>query len=100
MSSGEASRKAWLVATSIGMVETSKDQGVARWNGPFRELHQRAETKLSSSYLKTSSFSHFLFTSVISSSSWKTSTAIKSKEESMMNKVLEMNCFGPNSIRF
>ncbi|GJT33087.1 hypothetical protein Tco_0923506 [Tanacetum coccineum] len=90
----EAARKAWLVAASIGAVEASKDQGVARWNGPLRELHRHAETKLTSSYLKTTLCS----TLQVTGGEYRT---IKSTtKDGSMNKVMEMNYFGPNSVRF
>ncbi|PWA89301.1 hypothetical protein CTI12_AA034760 [Artemisia annua] len=85
----EAVRKAWLVAASIGAVEASKDQGVARWNGPLRELHRHAETKLTSSYLKTTLCS-------MTGGEYR----MKRTKDGSMNKVMEMNYFGPNSVRF
>ncbi|GKA94344.1 2-nonaprenyl-3-methyl-6-methoxy-1,4-benzoquinol hydroxylase [Tanacetum coccineum] len=52
--SNRAAIKAWLVVASIGAVEALKDQGVARWNGPLKALHQHAKTKIVNSYKKYS----------------------------------------------
>ncbi|CAN4103385.1 unnamed protein product [Withania somnifera] len=74
--------RAWIVATSVGMVEALKDQGLCRWNYTMRTLHQHAK-KLSP---KSSSL-------VSTKSEMKEKT--KQAEESL-RKVMYLSCWGPN----
>ncbi|KAK9074190.1 hypothetical protein SSX86_006787 [Deinandra increscens subsp. villosa] len=84
--SGEAVRKAWVVAASIGTVEALKDQGVARWNGRLTELQRHAETKVGGSkYYCCSRAGGY---------------GVRRREEERMEKVMEVSCFGPNTVRF
>ncbi|XP_023730369.1 uncharacterized protein LOC111878083 [Lactuca sativa] len=106
MSSG-AAIKAWLVVASIGTVEALKDQGVARWNGPLKALHHHAKTKIVSSYNKSISDGSIrsLFVGAESSSSLSAAEAAgkyssKKTKAERMKKVMDMNCFGPNTVRF
>ncbi|PWA79979.1 hypothetical protein CTI12_AA201220 [Artemisia annua] len=94
--SNRAAIKAWLVVASIGAVEALKDQGVARWNGPLRALHQHSKTNIVNSYKNSSYARSFGVGSEMMVGKYRSK---KSKVE-RMNKVMEINCFGPNSVRF
>ncbi|KAI3702903.1 hypothetical protein L6452_28656 [Arctium lappa] len=103
--SGEALRKAWVVAATIGAVEALKDQGVARWNRPLRELRNHAETNVVSSYWKTTvdRSTRLPFTSTKSFWSAVATTGkygMKRTKEESMRRVVEASCFGPNTVRF
>ncbi|KAI3828259.1 hypothetical protein L1987_02357 [Smallanthus sonchifolius] len=100
---GEAVRKAWIVAASIGAVEALKDQGVARWNGPLVELQQHAKTKLLSSCCNATvdrSSRSLITGSKYYSSSAAGGYGVKRRSEESMNKVMDVSCFGPNTVRF
>ncbi|PHT93457.1 hypothetical protein T459_01339 [Capsicum annuum] len=44
-----SSRRAWIVAASIGAVEALKDQvGLCRWNYPLRSLAQHTKNNITS----------------------------------------------------
>ncbi|KAG8502641.1 hypothetical protein CXB51_001092 [Gossypium anomalum] len=97
MSSGAVSAsKAWIVAATIGAVEALKDQGICRWNYTIRSLHQHAKNNIRSSSFFSSS----------SSSSSAAAVSNKLREEKMrkaeqtMKKVMDLNCWGPNTVRF
>ncbi|KAB2095869.1 hypothetical protein ERO13_A01G069400v2 [Gossypium hirsutum] len=99
MSSGAVSAsKAWIVAATIGAVEALKDQGICRWNYTIRSLHQHAKNNIRSSSFFSSSSS--------SSSSAAAAVSNKLREEKMrkaeqtMKKVMDLNCWGPNTVRF
>ncbi|KAJ0715593.1 hypothetical protein HanPI659440_Chr13g0503031 [Helianthus annuus] len=106
--SGEAVRKAWVVAASIGSIEALKDQGVARWNGPLMELQQHAKTMLMCSCrdasVDLSSRSFFDGAKNYYCSRVTTVVAgedrVKRRYEESMNKVMDVSCFGPNTVRF
>ncbi|KAM0018528.1 hypothetical protein Hdeb2414_s0026g00675041 [Helianthus debilis subsp. tardiflorus] len=87
--------KTWLVVASIGAVEALKDQGVARWNGPLKALHHHAKTKIVSSYNR-SSRSLFVGSELAAAGKYRSK---KTKEE-CMKKVMDINCFGPSTVRF
>ncbi|KAK1407064.1 hypothetical protein QVD17_38675 [Tagetes erecta] len=98
MSSG-STIKTWLVFASIGAVEALKDQGVARWNGPLKSLHNHAKSKVVSSYNKSvadRSSRSIIVSSEMSAGKYRSK---KTKAESM-KKVMDMNCFGPSTVRF
>ncbi|XP_022734480.1 uncharacterized protein LOC111288008 [Durio zibethinus] len=93
-----AAGKAWIVAAaSIGAVEALKDQGICRWNHTIRSLHQHAKNNVRS----------FTQANMISSphpSSAAVSNMLREekrrKVEEKMRKVMDLNCWGPNSVRF
>ncbi|KAI3673754.1 hypothetical protein L6452_39884 [Arctium lappa] len=89
-----AAIKAWLVVASIGAVEALKDQGVARWNGPLKALHQRAKTNILASLNKSVADRSTRSLIVASESASRKCRSKKTKAESM-KKVMDMNCFGP-----
>ncbi|CAL0310628.1 unnamed protein product [Lupinus luteus] len=87
-----ASSKAWIVASSIGAVEALKDQlGVCRWNYAFRLLHQHAKNNIRK-YAQIKKLS--------SASSSAVSNKVKRTKEQSMRKVMELDCWGPSTIRF
>ncbi|KAE9621656.1 hypothetical protein Lal_00032914 [Lupinus albus] len=87
-----ASSKAWIVASSIGAVEALKDQlGVCRWNYVFRSLQQHAKNNIRS-YSQIKKLS--------SASSSVVSNKVKRTKEQSMRKVMELDCWGPSTLRF
>nr|GFA15061.1 hypothetical protein [Tanacetum cinerariifolium] len=94
--SNRAAIKAWLVVASIGAVEALKDQGVARWNGPLKALHQHAKTKIVNSYKKYSIDDHYARSFGVGSEMMVGKYRSKKSKVECMNKVMEINCFGPN----
>ena len=92
-------KKAWIVAATIGAVEALKDQGICRWNYTIRSLHQHVKNNIRS----------FTQAKMISSSSSSSSSAAISdklreakrrKKEENMRKVMDLNCWGPTTVRF
>ncbi|KAL8243484.1 hypothetical protein R6Q59_009742 [Mikania micrantha] len=94
--SGGSAIKTWLLVASIGAVEALKDQGVARWNGPLKALQNHAKSKIVSSYNK--SVADRASRSLIVGSELA-ARKYRSKATSMQ-KVMDMNCFGPSTVRF
>ncbi|OMO80437.1 hypothetical protein CCACVL1_12957 [Corchorus capsularis] len=90
MSSAAAARKAWIVATTIAAVEALKDQGICRWNYTIRSLHQHTKNNIRS----------FAQAKKISSSSAAVSNNLMNKHEEKMRKVMDLSCWGPNTVRF
>ncbi|XP_059664630.1 uncharacterized protein LOC132310476 [Cornus florida] len=84
-----ATRKAWVVAVSIGAVEALKDQGFCRWNYALR----CAKTNLRSYYQ-----ARRLSAAVISNYGDRKEKMKKTEEK--MKKVMDLNCWGPHTIRF
>ncbi|WOG91722.1 hypothetical protein DCAR_0310972 [Daucus carota subsp. sativus] len=89
--SAAAASKAWIVATSVGLVEALKDQGFARWNYPIRCLHQHAKANLPS-LSQAKSFSH---DPIIGRLLNTTQDKAKQSEESL-RKVMFLSCWAPN----
>ncbi|KAF7836784.1 wound-responsive family protein [Senna tora] len=89
--SGSA-RKGWIVASSIGAVEALKDQlGVCRWNNVMRGLNQHSKINIRS-YVNPQKVS-----SSLALSNYKAKPK-RSKEE-CMDKVMDLNCWGPSTTR-
>ncbi|WMV59706.1 hypothetical protein MTR67_053091 [Solanum verrucosum] len=80
-----SSRRAWIVASSIGAIEALKDEGFARWNYTMRLLQQHAKTN----YLTRQSLSGKSSTIIVSNKK------LKQSEESLRN-VMYLSCWGPN----
>ncbi|CAI9784151.1 unnamed protein product [Fraxinus pennsylvanica] len=102
-----APRKAWIVAASIGAVEALKDQGVCRWNYPLRLLHNHAKNNLKSYYQTqilplTARFSSSLSPPPPPSSPAAAAAAIAKmkRSEKSMDKVMDLSCWGPSTVRF
>ncbi|XP_060189450.1 uncharacterized protein LOC132618404 [Lycium barbarum] len=82
-----SSRRAWIVAASVGAVEALKDQvGLCRWNYPLRSLAQHTKNNLRS-YSQAKKLS--------SSSLIARSDKAKQSEESLRT-VMYLSCWGPN----
>ncbi|KAK7324614.1 hypothetical protein VNO77_28323 [Canavalia gladiata] len=87
-----ASIKGWVVASSIGTVEALKDQlGVCRWNYALRSLQQHANNNIRS-YSQSNNMP--------SASSPAVPNKEKRTKEESMRKVMEFNCWAPNTTRF
>ncbi|TMX01183.1 hypothetical protein EJD97_024981 [Solanum chilense] len=81
-----SSRRAWIVAASVGAVEALKDQvGLCRWNYPLRSLAQHTKNNLRS----------YSQAKKLSSSITTKSEKIEKSEESL-RKVMYLSCWGPN----
>ncbi|XP_068310069.1 uncharacterized protein [Pyrus communis] len=85
-----AACRAWVVAASIGAVEALKDQGVCRWNGVLRSAHQHAKYNIRS-YSQAKNLSD--------SSSSAISMSMQRSQEEKVKKVMELVCWGPNTVR-
>ncbi|KAL4309550.1 hypothetical protein GQ457_01G005100 [Hibiscus cannabinus] len=94
-----AASKGWAVAAAIGAVEALKDQGICRWNYTIRSLHQHAKTNLRSSsfFSSSSSSSSSVGAGAVSN---KLREEKRRKAERNMKKVLELNSWGPTTVRF
>jgi hypothetical protein len=79
----------WSVATSVGVVEALKDQGICRWNSVIRSAQQHAKHNMRS-------LSHA--NNKLSSSSCATKLKDeKSKQaEESLRTVMFLSCWGPN----
>ncbi|KAK7401986.1 hypothetical protein VNO78_13902 [Psophocarpus tetragonolobus] len=83
----------WSVATSVGVVEALKDQGVCRWNSVMRSAQQHAKHNMRS-LSKTKNLS--------SQSSARATTKLKdekskqSDSEEALRTVMYLSCWGPN----
>lgn len=85
--------KAWTVAaTSVGVVEALKDQGICRWNHALKtaQNHVKNHVRSCSKAKKLSS----------SSSSAMVSSGLKEKKakqsEEYLRTVMYLSCWGPN----
>ncbi|KAM3222036.1 hypothetical protein T459_20067 [Capsicum annuum] len=79
-----SSRRAWIVAASIGAVEALKDQvGLCRWNYPLRCVAQHTKNNIRS-YSQAKKLSSSLI-----------ANKAEQSEESL-RKVMYLSCWGPN----
>ena len=92
-----AARRAWIVAASIGAVVALKDQGFCRWNYSLSSIHQHAKTNLRS-YCQAQSPSASSSSSSVMAKQIGEEKAKRVEEK--LRKVMELNCWGPNTIRF
>ncbi|CAL1393965.1 unnamed protein product [Linum trigynum] len=84
--------KAWMVAASIGAVESLKDQlGFCRWNYIIRSAHHYAKSNVRSISQAT--------TLAPASSAAMTSGKLKQAQnsEESLRKVMYLSCWGPYS---
>ncbi|KAL2328281.1 hypothetical protein Fmac_021708 [Flemingia macrophylla] len=81
--------RAWIVATSVGVVEALKDQGICRWNYALRLAQKQVKSHVGS-LSQTNKFSSS--TMVSASSGLK---GQKQSEESLRT-VMYLSCWGPN----
>ncbi|XP_022717963.1 uncharacterized protein LOC111276485 [Durio zibethinus] len=99
--------KAWVVAATIGAVEALKDQGICRWNYTITSLVQHAnnnirsltQAKMTSSYSSSSSSSSSAAAGAAAVSN-KLREEKRRKAEENMRKVIDLNCWGPTTVRF
>ncbi|CAH2035141.1 unnamed protein product [Thlaspi arvense] len=89
-----STRKAWLVAASIGVVEASKDQlGLCRWNYVLRSVNQRIRNNMRSAS-QANRFSSSTSSTVIGGGSGKDEKATQAEES--LRTVMYLSCWGPN----
>ncbi|PIN07192.1 hypothetical protein CDL12_04232 [Handroanthus impetiginosus] len=87
-----STKRAWLVAASIGAVEALKDQGFCRWNYAFRVVQQHAKNNLRSYTTQAQRLSGPSSTMV---SNKMREQKLKKSEESLRT-VMYLSCWGPN----
>ncbi|GMN63482.1 hypothetical protein TIFTF001_032549 [Ficus carica] len=85
--------RAWVVATSIGVVEALKDQGVCRWNSALRSLQHHAKTNLRS-YSQAKKMPASQYSSAVAKK--LKDEKLKQSEESLRT-VMYLSCWGPNN---
>ncbi|MCD7471568.1 ubiquitin-specific protease ubp14 [Datura stramonium] len=93
MNAAAAKGSAWIVAASIGAVEALKDQGFARWNYALRSLHHYAKTNLIASNNTSARRFSTGSPAVVSGEKFR-------KTEETLNKVIDLSCWGPSTVRF
>ncbi|KAI3967091.1 hypothetical protein MKW92_050259 [Papaver armeniacum] len=89
-----STRKAWMIAVSVGVVEALKDQaGLCRWNYTLRSVHQYAKNRVKSSISQATS----------ASSSMPASSVIpdqimmkQQRDHDILLDVMCLSCWGPN----
>ncbi|PHU24588.1 hypothetical protein BC332_09695 [Capsicum chinense] len=84
--------RAWIAATSVGVVEALKDQGLCRWNYSIRAINQHVKNNIRS-------YSQAKKMSSQSSSLISTKREMKEKakqSEESLRKVMYLSCWGPN----
>ncbi|KAF3655711.1 hypothetical protein FXO38_14551 [Capsicum annuum] len=84
--------RAWIAATSVGVVEALKDQGLCRWNYSIRSINQHVKNNIRS-------YSQAKKMSSQSSSLISTKSEMKEKakqSEESLRKVMYLSCWGPN----
>ncbi|KAI3877257.1 hypothetical protein MKX03_016061 [Papaver bracteatum] len=93
-----ATRKAWMVAASVGVVEALKDQaGMCRWNYAMRSVHHYTKNKVRSSISQATS-SSIPASSVIPDQimmNQQRDHEMKHSDESLRT-VMYLTCWGPN----
>ncbi|XXG59513.1 hypothetical protein AAC387_Pa04g1584 [Persea americana] len=83
--------RAWVVAATIGAVETLKDQGICRWNYPLRSLQQQAKKNIRS-YVQAKRVS----TATDSSVKGKSGEERKKREHEKAENDMNLIFWGPN----
>nr|KYP54998.1 hypothetical protein KK1_001202 [Cajanus cajan] len=75
-----SARRAWIVATSVGVVEALKDQGISRWNYALILAQKQVKSHVGalSQAIKFSSFS------------------MQKQSEECLRTVMYLSCWGPN----
>ncbi|KAK7312765.1 hypothetical protein VNO77_36880 [Canavalia gladiata] len=80
--------RAWIVATSVAVVEALKDQGVCRWNHALKSAQQHVKSHVGS----LSQANKLSSSSLVS-----TSSRLKGKQsEESLRTVMYLSCWGPN----
>ncbi|KAI3877264.1 hypothetical protein MKX03_016068 [Papaver bracteatum] len=89
-----STRKAWMVAVSVCVVEAMKDQaGICRWNYALRSIHQYTKNRVKSSISRATSSS--IPASSVMMMKQQRNHEMKQSEESL-RKVMYLSCWGPN----
>ncbi|XP_058090271.1 uncharacterized protein LOC131236819 [Magnolia sinica] len=90
-------RRAWIVAASVGAVEALKDQGFCRWNYPLRSFHQQVKKNIRS-YTQAQRLSPSIDSSSrIAALKKRCDEEEKQKQsEESLRKVMYLSCWGPN----
>ncbi|CAL0322668.1 unnamed protein product [Lupinus luteus] len=86
-----ATSKAWIVATSVGVVEAMKDQGLCRWNYALRCAQQHLKTHVRS-LVQAKNVPNTSSTLVAR----KKGVKVKQAEESLRT-VMYLSCWGPSN---
>ncbi|KAL2245397.1 UNVERIFIED_CONTAM: hypothetical protein Sindi_2807900 [Sesamum indicum] len=99
MSSGGRAA-AWIVAASIGAVEALKDQGVCRWNNVLRSIQQHAKNRVQSYY-----HTHVVHPKPSSAGGVVAQRMMRDlekvqKTDKSLNRVMDLSCWGPTTVRF
>ncbi|KAL9677711.1 hypothetical protein QQ045_005946 [Rhodiola kirilowii] len=91
-------KKAWVAATSIGAVEALKDQlGICRWNYTFRSIHHNLKNNVVRSFSQAKQPTNC--NSKMNQDQTLLSSVNKRPEQSF-DKVMDMSCWGPTTVRF
>ncbi|XP_027347270.1 uncharacterized protein LOC113858733 [Abrus precatorius] len=87
------SRSTWTVATSVGVVEALKDQGLCRWNYALKSAQQHVKSHVRSlpqaKKLSSSSSSPAMVSNRLKDEKAK-------KSEESLRTVMYLSCWGPN----
>ncbi|KAI3940757.1 hypothetical protein MKW98_030076 [Papaver atlanticum] len=90
-----STRKAWMVAVTVGVVEALKDQaGMCRWNYALRSIHQYTKNRVKSSISQATSSSSVIPDQIMMMKQQK-DHEMKQSDESL-RKVMYLSCWGPN----
>ncbi|KAJ9182808.1 hypothetical protein P3X46_006759 [Hevea brasiliensis] len=80
--------RAWMVAASIGVVESLKDQGLCRWNYALRSLQQHAKNNIRSYSQQPKK--------LLSAASKKLRDEKLKQSEESLRTIMYLSCWGPN----
>lgn len=88
---------AWVVAASIGAVETLKDMGFARWNYSMSQLQQHVKANLRSYTQAAASRLSAPSSALVSKNGMRREENLKLQSEESLRKVMFLSCWGPNT---
>ncbi|XP_026439277.1 uncharacterized protein LOC113337958 [Papaver somniferum] len=92
-----STRKAWMVAVSVGVVEALKDQaGMCRWNYALRSIHQYTKNRVKSSISQATSSSSIPASSVIPDQIMMMKQQGMKQSDESLRTVMYLSCWGPN----
>ena len=96
--SGSSVARSYFVAASMGTVEALKDLGFARWNHTIRSLNQQIKSNLRR---QSQGGASKAAASSSSSSSMRDQVGrISRSKEEKVRRVMEIDCWGPSTLRF
>ncbi|XP_028761574.1 uncharacterized protein LOC114720127 [Neltuma alba] len=90
-----ATTEAWVVATSVGVVEALKDQGFGRWNNAVRSIHKHAKNQVRSA-AQAKKLSQPSSSAAALSKKPRDDEKINRSEESLRT-VMFLSTWGPNT---